>query len=220
MRSVTRMLAVLHTKKSSETVQGVISDLYAFLVSVQPPVVPSPVEPTINYVDRRFIQGSSQYQNERSRRNAKQGDKTRYICKNPGCRSWKHSTKERLRAFRGNCVLKQFLLTLDNDSGEDENNLADVIEEIIVNLTESSGGINSSDDVDGQIHSRLATITNENATASFVSTLKENIVSHVVSAVIPNRPKGEFEDVLIDTCAVRGSIPEKNQYLVYCISIE
>lgn len=114
---------------------------------------------------------------------------------------WKHSTNHRLRVFCGNRVLKQFLATVDEEYSEEESNLAEVLEEVVINMTKGPDNIDTNKEGDGRVHVHLATITKDDTTASFVGILQENIVLHTVSVTIPTRRDTKFEGVLIDTGA-------------------
>lgn len=55
------------------------------------------------------------------------------MCEKSGCRSRK---KKIYLAFRRNCVLKNFLRTLDDDSDEGKSDLGEVAEESVMCSTE------------------------------------------------------------------------------------
>lgn len=107
------------------------------------------------------------------------------------------------------------MLTLEDDFDKGKTNLADVIEEFIVNQTKVPSETNLNENFEGHICSHLATTYDENVTASFISTLQGSIVSHVGTAVMSNRQNGVFEGVLIITSAASGSTSGGRQYLAY-----
>lgn len=93
--------------KLADTVQVVISGLHAALALFKPPSIASwletlrPPGPSVRCVDRRYVKRDPSHLH---RQNSQKTEKC-YTCGKEGCRSVKHSTKERLKAYLEDKVL-------------------------------------------------------------------------------------------------------------------
>lgn len=133
--------------KPADTVQGVISDLHASLAMTsrhQPPPRPVTNGLDINYVDLRYVQRVPKSHKNRLHRN----DKKCLVCHRQGCWSTNHSTKDLLNAFRKNKALRQLIGNLpdDDNSNDDDRQLADALEDVTAHLVDMSLTKNDEDD--------------------------------------------------------------------------
>lgn len=83
------------------------------------------------YVDRCYVK--SELRNRKKLCNANKF----FVCQKEESLSWKHSVKDCVRAFRENRTLQYVFATMENNEVEDKvRELADTIEEVLVNITE------------------------------------------------------------------------------------
>lgn len=200
--------------KPAETVQGVISDLHASIAAMKNSDSSSP-EPSAHLVDRRYIRNGD----DRNR-----GDPSRqkkcFVCKRPGCWSTNHSSKERLKAYRNSKILRQFITSLspETESDEEEQETADALDDVIAHIIEI--GQNDKHDItedDGSSFSHIASIDDKDESASFSAQLSDSIMTHALTTRVPqSRFGGNFNGIMIDTGAARGSSAGKAQYQAYC----
>lgn len=94
--------------------------------------------------------------------------------------------------------------TLNNEDTEcEENKLENILEEVIIKITE--GPSQTRKDKDGQISSHLAYINKKNSSASLIVKLHENSTTETMTLEAQTWEERLFDGVMIDTNASRGS---------------
>jgi hypothetical protein len=172
-------------------------------------------ETVAHYVDRRYMSSGPSKLSGPSRPNR---PKKCFVCGRPGCWSTNHSTKERLQAFRGNKVLRQFVTSLDDgETDEEDCALADTLEEItahIIDVNYSHANSCHAND-DKEPFSHMATIEDTDGLVSFTARHLDATFSHALTAKIPHSRFGNiFQGVMIDTGCARGSSGGHAQYIL------
>lgn len=207
--------------KPADTVQGVISDLHASLATLKTRGTEATAfEPSANFVDRRLVR------NKPSKPPSTSSSKKCFVCGRPGCWSTNHSPKERLRSYRKNKSIRQFIASFENESSSDEDkeDVADAIDDIVTHFIQINGDSKDPNyeddnhfDPKEECFSHMATLDDDDSSIAFTAQLQNVAFIHSASGSLPEPRFGEkFEGILIDTGAAKGSSAGSNQYKAYC----
>lgn len=115
-------------------------------------------------------------------------------------------------------MLRQFFTEAKEESADDERELADNLEEVLVNITSVPSTDDGREAEENASFMYMSTAEDTTSPASFVASLQDIKVMHTLSGTIPPRYGDTFKGVMIDTGAARGSTSGKRQYFAYCRS--
>lgn len=99
--------------------------------------------------------------------------------------------KKHLKTYCGSKVFRQFMAFLDpdEDSEKEEREMADIVEEVIAQITDLENGSEEADTVGDQYSfSHIETIEDQEILLSYTSRLQNVSLSHFLTSKIPNLP--------------------------------
>lgn len=193
-------------QKPAPSLQGIISDLHASIATASSA---NTLEPTAFYIDRKY-----------HKRN-KGSDKICYVCKQKGCWSTNHTTKERLEALKRNKTVRQFLTDVSTEDQSDQQNSEEMALDEIENITAHIIDIDSQS-LNNEPLRYIQDFDNENCpgqVSTFTSNMTNSITIHALTGNILQCSRynsDKFHGILVDTGAARGSTSSESQYVAYC----